>query len=535
MCRFLRANLAFLGLIIVVGCVDNVTPLPAPTSLPPTKISAGQPSFTPLPPPQIITAPTPTTTPPPPAPHLARIAHPPDIAPFIKAALAALDQSSGNWRYQLVPAVDPRQAIASGEADIGIVVGDTGLPAGHRPMALALPFTQLADDFSWASIQGQDFPNCAQTNPTAPCWMAWRDMRPPLKAARIDGLLPFEEGYPAAESYELIGENAGSHQPLAEVIAAALAHDPIVELAAVGDVMLDRSLNWHNLAVGELDRPFASVAEQLRAADFTIGNMESALGDSGEPETKGYTFQAPPNGAEALARAGFDLMSLANNHAMDFGADALLQGIDLLNTQGVAAVGAGEDAAAAHAPYFVEINGVSLAFLAYAHVPLEWQGFDTESWTAGSNAPGIAWGNPVEIKADVAAAQEDADVVIVLLHSGFEYVEAPSQPQIAAARAALEAGAGLVIGHHTHLLQGFEYNQNGQLIAYGLGNFAFDIEGDPSSMILRVWLDEDGVRQLEIMPAIVLAGGYPRLATMEEGLAIKQRVMELTSQLNQTK
>jgi poly-gamma-glutamate synthesis protein (capsule biosynthesis protein) len=122
-------------------------------------------------------------------------------------------------------------------------------------------------------------------------------------------------------------------------------------------------------------------------------------------------------------------------------------------------------------------------------------------------------------------------VVIVVLHSGYEYVEEPSPPQAAAAKAAIDAGADLVIGHHAHILQGIEF-YNGGVIVYGLGNFAFEIDGDPNTAVLNVWLDKDGVRQLEIVPAIIQFGGQPRLAEAWEAPAIVQRVYRLTDLLN---
>jgi poly-gamma-glutamate capsule biosynthesis protein CapA/YwtB (metallophosphatase superfamily) len=293
--------------------------------------------------------------------------------------------------------------------------------------------------------------------------------------------------------------------------------------------MLDRSLGYH-IARGDLAYPFAGVADLLRAADITVGNLESALGDIGDPVAKGYPFRAPPAAAQSLALAGFDVLSLANNHAMDYGPQALLQGIALLQDQGISVVGAGENEAAARRAHIRQVNGIRLAFLGYVHVPVEWRGFDTQSWTATETAPGVAWGDPEGIATDVRAARQQADLVVVILHSGYEYVLQPSPPQVAAARAAIDAGAALVIGHHAHLLQGIEFYHGG-VIAYGLGNFAFQIEGDPETAILHAWLDRHGVRQLEIVPAIVQFGGRPRLATEWEAAAIRAHVYQQTELL----
>jgi poly-gamma-glutamate synthesis protein (capsule biosynthesis protein) len=270
----------------------------------------------------------------------------------------------------------------------------------------------------------------------------------------------------------------------------------------------------------------------LQTADFTVGNLESALGTVGEPAAKRYPFRAPPEAAAALALAGFDLVSLANNHGADYGPEALLQALELLRTQNVATVGAGSNDVAAHTPHVAEVNGLKLGFLGYVHVPVEaLTNFDVQSWTATTDEPGLAWGDPERIRDDVAALRPEVDLVIVLLHSGYEYIEEPSEPQKLAAKAAVDAGADLVIGHHAHILQGIE-RYNGGVIAYSLGNFAFVIDGPPETAVLNAWLDRDGVRQLELMPAIIETGGRPRPAESWEAGPILQRVYHLTNLLN---
>lgn len=295
--------------------------------------------------------------------------------------------------------------------------------------------------------------------------------------------------------------------------------------------MLSRTLGNY-IAAGVLDFPFRYVVDYLLRADYTVGNLETALGDIGEPVAKAYPFRSPPASAEALALAGFDLVSLANNHGMDYGPEALRQGIDLLTQAGVAVVGAGSNAVQAQAPHIAEVNGLTLAFLGYVHVPREAStGFDVETWDAAESTPGLAWAYPERVREGVAAALPLADHVIVILHSGFEYIEEPSEPQVAAARAAIEAGATLVIGHHAHILQGIEFYQQG-VILYGLGNFAFNITGPPETAIANIWLDKNGVRQIELIPAMVTETGQPRLALPYEAEAIWQRVYFLTTILN---
>jgi poly-gamma-glutamate synthesis protein (capsule biosynthesis protein) len=276
-----------------------------------------------------------------------------------------------------------------------------------------------------------------------------------------------------------------------------LKRDAVIHLAAVGDVMLDRALGEAVLA-GDVSYPFAQVEGALSTADITIGNLESALGDLGTPENKGYTFRAPTETVETLSLAGFDLLSLANNHAMDYGAEGLMQGIQLLEARGINTVGAGADGAAAHRPVIFEKNGIKLAFLAYVDVPVEFRGFDARTWIAGEKYAGVAWAEPNLIHTDVAAALLQADLVVVILHSGYENVVQPSPPQVAAAH------------------------------AYGLGNFAFEDGGPPETGLLNIWIDEHGVRELELVPLLLDGDGRPGPANEEISSVILESFYSMT-------
>lgn len=497
-----------------------VATVPSPASPSPSPVTAtSRPTITPLP-----TA-TATATPRP----LAIIAVPPG---WEQAAIAATGTLAGApWRWQVTASAEAATAVEYGEAQLALVPGSTGIPAGHRPLALAVPFTTAWEATTLAQAQE------IQTNghPLVTV-VPWDEMTPELRALRVGGLYPTDPDYPLQEPLSLQAQPG--FEEAASLLAPALesadkaGNDGLLRLTAVGDIMLDRTLG---VAIdnGRLDYPFAQVAPLLQGADIAVGNLECALGDLGEPAGKSYTFRAPPAAAQSLAQAGFDVLTLANNHALDYGPDALLQGIDLLRQAGIQAVGAGADAAAAHAPARWQGEGLTLAFLGYVAVPVEGRPpyFDAETWAATVAAPGMAWATPAQIAADVAAARQQADHVVVLLHSGYEYVPSPSEEQIAAAHAAIDAGATLVLGHHAHILQGVQF-YNGGVIAYGLGNFAFTIDGPPETALLNVWLDRDGVRALDVVPAIVQPGGQPRLATPVEAEVIRGRLYTLTNALN---
>lgn len=310
---------------------------------------------------------------------------------------------------------------------------------------------------------------------------------------------------------------------LEPTFTAASTVSPVVSLMAVGDIMLARTIGAKVQAEGP-QAIFAGVREVLMSADVLVGNLECTLSTNGQPEPKAYTFAAPGEAASSLSSVGFDVISQANNHSLDYGPSALAETRQLLDTEGIRVVGAGPNESAAHAPVTVERNGLRIAFVAYVDVPVESGGFDTRNWIAVGDQPGVAWADPSRIQAEVAGAKSGADLVVVLLHFGWEERANPSPEQIVAAHAAIDGGASLVIGAHPHLLQESEW-YNGGLIVYSLGNFVFDGFGLPANFtaILSATLTRDGVAGIQWIP-VVIEGGLPRLANEDESALILRMV-----------
>ena len=282
-----------------------------------------------------------------------------------------------------------------------------------------------------------------------------------------------------------------------------------VLLMAVGDIMLGRT-------IGELiesdgaSAPFKDTADTLKMADITVGNLECPISVGGIPEAKTYAFRAPPSAAESLAYAGFNLVNLANNHSLDYGPQALKDTLDHLSAQSIHAVGAGLNAADAYAPVFIEANGLRLAFVGFVDVhPTD---YDYRTWEAGANKPGVAWAHEERVKEGVMAAKAEADIVIVLVHNGYELVQQVSSQQQKIAHIAIDSGASLVIGSHPHVLQRVEHYQDG-LIAYSMGNFVFDNFLFPPnySAILAVELSPQGVESYELIDVVVQLTGVPQI------------------------
>ena len=272
-------------------------------------------------------------------------------------------------------------------------------------------------------------------------------------------------------------------------------------LLAGGDVLLD-------LTEPEGVDPFTKVEPSLSSADVAIVNLEMAITERGEPYDKEFVFRAPGSAALTLAGAGVDVVSLANNHILDFGSEGLEDTISVLDEVGILRPGAGANNAEAYAPRVLVLdNEIRVAFVsASAIIP--------GGFSAGAERPGIAdakWAIP-RVLAAVRAAASGNDVVVVSIHWGVERATCPSQDQRGLAQQLIEAGANLILGHHPHVLQPIETFDR-TVIAYSLGNFAwhprYGITGDTG--VLEIFFDGPIVEGYQFHPHILdyLGGAMP--------------------------
>jgi poly-gamma-glutamate synthesis protein (capsule biosynthesis protein) len=208
------------------------------------------------------------------------------------------------------------------------------------------------------------------------------------------------------------------------------------------------------------------VRHLIESADVAIANFENPAPNDFSYHTTGLRFTADPKLIKGLADAGIDWVGLANNHIRDAGGDGILQTIANLKKYGIRSSGAGKNLAAARKPTILEAGGVKVAFLAYDTI--------RRDYGAGASRAGSAQMTPAALKADVAAARKrGAQVVIVFPHWGSEYDPTPFAGQQNLARAAIDAGADMVIGNHAHWAGAVEVYE-GKPIWYALGNFVFD-------------------------------------------------------------
>lgn len=261
-------------------------------------------------------------------------------------------------------------------------------------------------------------------------------------------------------------------------------------IAAVGDLMLGNRAEPFLNEFGP-DYPFAEAMPFFRSADIVVGNLESPISTRGTAvENKTFTLRAAPIAARALKSAGFRVVSLANNHSLDFGPIALQDTLAALDENGILASGAGMDLEDARAPAILKIKGETFAFLSYSLTfPLEFY--------ASAGRPGTAPGYADYVRADIRKAKRSADFVVVSFHWGAELLTAAKDYQVKLGRQAIDWGADLVLGHHPHVLQEIELYK-GRLIVYSLGNFVFGSESNRTNTSMIILSTFKGKRLVRV-------------------------------------
>ncbi|MCC6731417.1 MAG: CapA family protein [Chthonomonadales bacterium] len=308
---------------------------------------------------------------------------------------------------------------------------------------------------------------------------------------------------------------------------AARPPAPTATLCAVGDVLLARGVGRRIERYGT-DWPFERVAPWLRATDLAFANMECALTTRGAAVPKPFVFRGDPGSARGLRDAGIDVVSLANNHTLDYGRTGLADTMDALRVAGVGWVGAGATLRAARRPLVRRVGALRVGFVAMSD-------FVPEGVFPRQDRESVARASERAVREAVVAARRAADVAVVSLHWGVEFRGRPSARQVALARAAAAGGADLVLGHHPHVLQPLEWlpGRGGRrtLAAYSLGNFVFDPRGAAASrtVILRCRLGRDGVESASVLP-VLLRDCRPTPATGAGAQAILRRVAKLSAE-----
>jgi poly-gamma-glutamate capsule biosynthesis protein CapA/YwtB (metallophosphatase superfamily) len=350
-----------------------------------------------------------------------------------------------------------------------------------------------------------------------------------LKAVRgsqnVLGVVPAEAVDPTVRVLTVGGRHPLRHpQTYPLEITSGRRVPEVTTLTAVGDIMLGRRVGQrHAENPGAPLRPLSS---RLSAAEITVGNFESTLSTDGSPTQGGDSFAASRRVLPGLRTAGFDVLSLANNHVGDYGERALRQTLDRFSNAGFATVGAGRNLSQARRAVIVERDGVRVGILATDSIG--------ETPAATASRPGTnrldmpPRTGPLDradlrrITADIAALARRVDTVVVLTHWGTQYTHRPEPSQRTAARAFAEAGAHLVIGGHPHWVQGWE-TAGSTVVVHSLGNFVFDMDFQTKTregVFLEVVLWGGTVKAVEAVPYVIDGGFTPRLVRGQRAAGI---------------
>lgn len=295
-------------------------------------------------------------------------------------------------------------------------------------------------------------------------------------------------------------------RPAAEAGPSPAAAQEPITLAFGGDVHFEA----HVAAL--LRQPGTSLAAlrpYLATADLAMVNLETSITTRGTPAPKEYRFRTAPTALKALAGAGVDVVTMANNHAVDYGGAGLQDTLAARRSSPVRIVGIGANSGEAYAPAIVPVKGRRVAFLGASQL-LDWT---LQNWPAESTSPGIAGARPITpLVSAVRAARKQADIVVVYLHWGVERMSCPDDAQRDAARQLVAAGADVVLGAHPHVTQGA-----GRLgrayVAYSLGNFVWYSRGSEASVstgVLSLTLTGRSVTKAQWTPLRIHADGVPR-------------------------
>ncbi len=270
----------------------------------------------------------------------------------------------------------------------------------------------------------------------------------------------------------------------------AAKEDKPIEISFAGDILLDGKVAANMDKYG-VNYPFEKVRGLLSGSDISFANLETPISTRGQKATKTYTFRSAPKTLQAIVNSGIDGVSVANNHTLDYGVNALTDTLDYLDGYKIGHTGAGRNIDEAFTAYSKTVNGKRVAIVGISRV------LSGPSWYAGDNKAGIASGYDFDaMMRYVKNAVKYSDITVIYIHWNNEYQDYPEDYARTYAKAFIDAGVDAVIGSHSHCLQGIE-TYKGKPVFYSLGNFVFTPTQRSNkaydSMIVTLTFDGDKV------------------------------------------
>lgn len=314
----------------------------------------------------------------------------------------------------------------------------------------------------------------------------------------------------------------------------------MIKLTAVGDIMMGNGVETMIRRHG-VKFPFQHISSVLKNSNITFGNLEAPLTNETNKAVSDYTkiidtplvidgkvfrnvyCRAMPSSVEGLVYAGFDIVSLANNHILDYGAAGLFDTIKVLSERNMKYVGVGKNINDARKPVVSQVKNIKVGFLAYSDVYL-----------ASKQKPGAA--STKYIKEDIRKLKDKVDIIVVSIHGGMSIADHPLPDEIKMMHSIIDSGASLILRHHPHVIQGIEHYNKG-VIVYSLGNFVFDYNIDPlwndlaearESMIFQCKLSKKGIEETNIIPLYINDHYQPEVISGEAKDKIISKIEKLS-------
>lgn len=305
-----------------------------------------------------------------------------------------------------------------------------------------------------------------------------------------------------------------------------MTSENIVKIFAVGDIFLGEHPYTLNHGVTTIvkekgcDFLFSEIKQHLTGGDIVCGNLEGIISPKKKEDIgiKSAIFWGEPECASTLNRVGFNCLFLANNHTAQHGIDALTRTCQLLDKNNIKWTGFNETNPNSSIPAIFEMKGLKIGLLAYC---------DTQQYNL--DTPILPVINIENIKRSIINLRNNCDIIIISLHWGDEFIDYPSPKQIRIAHEIIDSGAHLILGHHSHIIQGIERYKNG-LIAYSLGSFVKDLWQHKlrESIILKCELSEKGIKGFDIVPIFINNRWQPEVYGGKEGERFLRRVESLS-------
>lgn len=302
-----------------------------------------------------------------------------------------------------------------------------------------------------------------------------------------------------------------------------------VTFLAVGDIMLSRGVNSAIARTNNPLQPFSSLTKLLESTDFNFGNLECPISGSDKPgPPHSLTFNAPVRNVQGLKKYNFQVLNLANNHALDQRAAGLHNTRKVLTENDITYLGVGENLTEAWKPKVILVNGLRIGFLGVSYASVNDGGVTRNELVARLE-------DTEKLKEALAKLRPMADFIVVTMHAGIEYTLHPIAAQVDFAHQAIDSGADIVIGAHPHWIQSIERYQN-KYVFYSLGNFIFDqtwSEKTKQGLVLQIQLKgykplvnqianiktkppATELVEIELLPVIIERASTPRLANEQE-------------------